>query len=167
MSKLLFFILLFNINFNYLHGVQTINLEEQEICIDTSKCEKVNSIYIPSRPDKCTDDLLFQYGEDFSAYLSPEGNIKATSNESQCEIGFKRIKYALKNIIIEVIKHNNSVFVKSIGEKEINSSESIFFSIKTFIHDKIHDLIQYILIVCIVLARYTLSFLKKCYFSQR
>jgi hypothetical protein len=60
----------------------------------------VNSIYIPSRPDKCTDDLLFQYGEDFSAYLSPEGNIKATSNESQCEIGFKRIKYALKRVML-------------------------------------------------------------------
>jgi hypothetical protein len=152
--------LILTINFSILNCSQTVNLEDTTICLDSDSCEKVDSIYIPSKPDKCSNDLFFHYGEDSSAYLTPDGKINAVSNESECSIGFNRVIYSLKNFLIEVIKHKNSVYVKNVSKK----SEPILIeaSFSEFIHKKIHDYVQYILIFGIVLINAIIYSFKDC-----
>ncbi len=156
MFKSLFIFALLNINFSLLLGAQTVNLEETTICLESKACETVNSIYIPTKLDTCTDDLLFQFGDTLSAYLSQDGNISGESKQTECHTGYKRVEYALKNLLIEVIKHKDSVYVKSVTEKKNESSLS------QFIHQKFHDFIQYLLILSIVILNFILYMFKSC-----
>jgi hypothetical protein len=132
---------------------QTIDIEEQTICNDENKCEQVDSIFIPNKLDKCSEDLFFQYGADSFAYLTHDGKINSKTKETECDLSFKRVKYALKNLIVEVIKHKNSVYVKKSENINDFNSEKPLSGITKFIHDKVHDFVQYILVSVLIVIK--------------
>jgi hypothetical protein len=160
MFRFIFFVLLLSVKFCISKAAQTIILEDTSICPDPNSCEKVDSIYIPPRPEKCSNDLLFQFGEDSSAYLTQDGKINSLTNESECSLGFNRVKYFFKNLIIEVIKHKNSVYVKSVNKtSDLTNIES---TINEFMKQKIHDFVQYILIFVVVVINVIIYYFKTC-----
>ncbi len=60
MYRLLIIALLLNIHYARCNATQNIDLEEQQtICTDEKKCEQVDSIFVPNRLEKCSDDLFF------------------------------------------------------------------------------------------------------------
>ncbi len=99
MPRLLFIVLLLNINYSVSNASQSVDLEgQQTLCTDEKKCEQVDSIFVPNKLEKCSDDLFFQYGADSFAYLTPDGLINSNTNDTECDSSFKRLKYALKNL---------------------------------------------------------------------
>jgi hypothetical protein len=149
MIPIYFFFVLLNIFFT--SGTQTIDVK-QEICVDNNECEQTDTIHVTSEVEQCTPQLMFQYGDDKTAYLSQDGTISSNRTEGICNKGFKSLKYALQNMIIEVIKHKNSVFVKNITsiDKKLKAIESagLFQFYKEHVHDLYQDLFFLSVIIC-------------------
>lgn len=138
----------------------------EELCIDKDKCEKVDDIYVLSEVESCTEELLIQYGNDKQAYLTSDGQLKSSPTSSECANAYKSIKYALKNIIIDVIKHKNSVLVKSYKTENDKSSH---LGLSRYINDKFDDFLQYVLIVLSLLGQVltTIVIIYKIMFQKR
>jgi hypothetical protein len=154
MHRLVYIALILCFNYSILNATQTVDLEEQQtVCTDETKCEQVDSIFIPNKLEKCSDDLFFQYGADSFAFLTPDGLVNSKTKDTECDSSFKRLKYALKNVIIEVIKHKNSVYVKKFTTSNENDTEKHLSGISQFMHEKVHDFVQYILVFLLIITK--------------
>lgn len=135
--------------FNFIISNQIIDLPPNStICTVEGECVPASTVYVQSETDKCTEELLINYGDGKQAYLSQDGKISKSYTEIECSSSYKRVKYALKSLVFEVIKHKKSAFVNDINHKknEESKTESIFAQFVQYAKDKRDDLIQYICI---------------------
>jgi hypothetical protein len=150
MKLLIFFLFL---NFNLAYSGQLIDINGP-ICVDKNPCVHTNDIFIPLENDQCSNDLMFQFGDDTTAFLSRDGSISSNTTRDICNNAFKSSKYALNGIIIEIMKHKNSVVVKKVTKSENKSKtankEQTGPIAQLYEPEHIHDFYQYVMFFIIL-----------------
>lgn len=163
MAYILFTLFVFTFHTLKCNAFHTVTVN-QEICPDNDFCRNVENIFVPNSNEQCTEELLFYFGDGTLAYISADGKITSKGTTATCSPGFKTYKYPMKNVVIEVIKHDNSLYVKKINKLQestttVSHAQNVFIQ---FIHEKMNEFLQWIVISFYLLRDVLKIVFKKC-----